>query len=131
VIVVDTSAVLAIAFNEPDADNFLTALDAAAGCLISAVSFAEPSIIIDRRRGEAMAADIELMIGVLGLEIEPVTASQARLASAAYRTYGKGNHPAALNFGDCFAYALAKATGLPLLFKGDDFARTDVLRLYR
>jgi ribonuclease VapC len=128
-IVVDTSAVLAVAFAERDADGFLAAIDSAAGCLISAVSFVEASIVIDRRRGEAMTADIELMIGVLGLEIEPVTANQARLASEAYGTYGKGNHPAALNFGDCFAYALAKTTVLPLLFKGDDFAKTDVLRL--
>jgi ribonuclease VapC len=127
--VVDTSAVLAIAFAEPDADVFLLAIDAATRRLISAVSFVEASIVIDRRRGEVMAADIELVIGVLELEIEPVTAYQARLASEAYRTYGKGNHPAGLNFGDCFAYALAKAAGLPLLFKGDDFARTDVLRL--
>ena len=128
-IVVDTSAVLAVAFDEPDANHFLIAIDSAAGCLMSAVSFVEASIVINRRRGEAMTPDIELMIGVLGIEIEPVTTNQARLASEAYRTYGKGNHPAALNFGDCFAYALSRASRLPLLFKGDDFAKTDVLRL--
>jgi ribonuclease VapC len=100
-------------------------------CLISAASVLEASIVMVRRAGYAAGAQaidaLGRLIEQLGLEIEPVTAQQIGLAQIAYRTYGKGLHAAGLNFGDCFTYALAKATGRPLLFKGSDFRKTDLL----
>jgi ribonuclease VapC len=95
--------------------------------LISAASVVEAGIVAEARVGVLGGDRLDKIIVELGLEIEPVTADQARIARSGYRSFGKGNHPAGLNFGDCFAYALAKAAGLPLLFKGDDFAKTDVL----
>jgi ribonuclease VapC len=82
--------------------------------------------VIESRLGVEAGGDLDDFVADVGLEIEPVTARQVGVARQAYRPYGRGNHPAALNFGDCSAYALAKTTGLPLLFKGDDFAQTDV-----
>jgi ribonuclease VapC len=124
--VVDTSALLALAFLEPDAERFLEALQDADVRLISAASALEAAIVADQRSGAGASDDLNDLMAILGLEVEPVDVAQIRMAREAYRRYGKGNHPAALNFGDCFAYALAKATGLPLLFKGDDFTRTDL-----
>ncbi len=124
--VVDTSALVAIALIEPEADRFLDAIEAAATRLISAASVLEAGIVIEGRAGRDAGDDLDALMQRLGLDIEPVTAEQVRIARTAYRTYGKGYHRAGLNFGDCFAYALAKAAGLPLLFKGDDFARTDI-----
>jgi ribonuclease VapC len=85
----------------------------------------EAAIILDARIGHEDSSELDEFIAN-GLEVEPVTLDQVRVARQAYRTYGRGNHPAGFNFGDCFAYALARTTGLPLLFKGDDFAQTDV-----
>ena len=125
-VVVDTSALMAIAL-EPEVLSFIDTLDAADRRLISAASVVEAGIVAEARAGVLGGDRLDKIIVELGLEIEPVTADQARIARSAYRSFGKGNHPAGLNFGDCFAYALAKAAGLPLLFKGDDFAKTDVL----
>ena len=85
--------------------------------------------MVDARRGPQGGEDFDEFVARINLEIEPVTANQAQIARRAYRTYGCGRHVAGLNFGDCFAYALARASGLPLLFKGDDFAHTDVARV--
>lgn len=126
--VIDTSALLAVALHEDEAERFLDAMGEVETRLISAASVLEAGIVIESRRGRAAGDALDDLIMLLSLEIEPVTAEQAGIARLAYRTYGKGHHPAGLNFGDCFAYALAKATGQPLLFKGDDFAQTDVDR---
>ncbi len=126
--VVDTSALVAIAFVEPETERFLSAIDATAVRLISAASVLETGIVVEGRAGRGAGDDLDALIQRLGLDIEPVTAEQVRIARGAWRAYGKGTgHPAGLNFGDCFAYALAKATGLPLLFKGNDFAQTDIV----
>jgi ribonuclease VapC len=129
--VVDTSALIAIAWNEPERERFQNGLEREPVRLISAASVVEASIVVMCRAGRSAAApaiaDLNQLIEQLGLEIEPVTPQQMRLAQLAYQTYGKGLHAAGLNFGDCFAYALAKATGRPLLFKGSDFAKTDLL----
>ena len=124
--IVDSSAVLAILFQEPDAERFSQAL-AAAPARISAASVVETGIVLNAKRGPEAEDDFDELLDRMRFSIEPVTAEHARLARRAFRVFGKGNHPAGLNFGDCFAYALAKATGEPLLFKGDDFARTDVV----
>lgn len=130
--IVDTSALLAIAWDEPERSRFQDALEAATSRLISAASFLEAGIVMIRRVGPDAADEalriLDELLDQLGLDIEPVTATQARLALDAYRRFGKGLDPAGLNFGDLFAYALAKETGQPLLFKGTDFARTDVDR---
>jgi len=129
-VIVDTSALLAIAWDEPERGRFEDAIEADPVRLISAASVFEGAIVMMRRAGQAAAAQavarLHELLEQLGLEIEPVSAAQVGIAEAAYLSYGKGMHPAALNFGDCFAYALAKETGEPILFKGDDFARTDL-----
>lgn len=124
--IVDTSALVAILLDEADANAFLAALFHAPVRQISAASLFETALVVDRRGDRAASAALEPFIASAAIQIVPVTAEHARLAREAYRRFGKGNHPAKLNFGDCFAYALSKATGDPLLFKGDDFAKTDV-----
>jgi ribonuclease VapC len=94
---------------------------------ISAANYLETAVVIDSARDPVASRNVDKLVAAAGLIVEPVTAEQAAIARAAYRDFGKGSgHPARLNFGDCFAYALAKATGEPLLFKGDDFGRTDI-----
>jgi ribonuclease VapC len=124
--VVDTSALVTIFLLEPEAEQFAHRIVEAPSAAISAANLLEAGIILDSRIGRQNSSELDEFIANVGLEVEPVTAAQVRIARHAYRTYGRGNHPAGLNFGDCFAYALAKITGLPLLFKGDDFAQTDV-----
>ena len=124
--VVYTSALVAIFLLEPEAEQFAHSILEAPRAAISAANLLEAGIILDARIGHEDSSELDEFIVNVGLEIEPVTADQVRVAREAYRTYGRGNHPAGLNFGDCFAYALAKTTGLPLLFKGGDFAQTDV-----
>ena len=124
--VVDTSAVVAIFLLEPEAEQFAHAILEAPRTAISAASLLEAGIILDARTGHEDSSELDEFIVNVGLEVEPVTVDQVRVARRAYRTYGRGNHPAGLNFGDCFAYALAKTTGLALLFKGDDFSQTDI-----
>ena len=125
--VIDTSALLALLLNEPDALRIAQAIEAASIRLVSAATFLETSIIIESKKGEAGGRELELLLYRASIEVAPVDQDQAEIARQAWRRYGKGRHPAGLNYGDCFAYALAKTTGEPLLFKGADFGRTDVV----
>lgn len=124
--VVDTSALVAILLREPGAEAFERALASARVRLVSAVTRVELSFVIEGRKGDAGRADLELLLQAGGFEVVSVTPQQATIAIDAFRRFGKGRHPAGLNIGDCFSYALAKATDHPLLFKGDDFPRTDI-----
>ncbi|MDX2224467.1 MAG: type II toxin-antitoxin system VapC family toxin [Rhodospirillaceae bacterium] len=124
--VIDTSVIIAILNDEPEAPVFASKIMSAPQAFMSAGSYLEAGIVLDQRRRDAAMSALDDLIERLGIRIEPVSAEQARAARAAYRVYGRGNHPAALNFGDCFAYALARALDAPLLFKGGDFARSDV-----
>ena len=93
---------------------------------MSVANVLEASITVERRGGDAAAHELDALLEVAEIELVPVTVEHLEAARRAWRRFGKGNHPAALNFGDCFAYALARATGEPLLFKGEDFAQTDI-----
>lgn len=125
--VIDTSALAAILFDEPERRRFNELVEADPTRLISAATLLESSIVVEGRSGEAGGRELDLLVHRANLEIVPVDGDQVEIARAAYRRFGRGNHPAALNFGDCFTYALARSTGEPLLFKGDDFARTDLV----
>jgi ribonuclease VapC len=126
-VIVDTSAVIAILRDEPDADRYVTALAAAIEPRMSAATYLEAAIVVDANRDPVLSGRFDDLVAEAALRIEPVTEQQAQLARRAYRDFGKGSgHPARLNFGDCFAYALARTTGHSLLFKGDDFSHTDV-----
>ena len=124
-IVVDTSALMAVALAEPEGDACMAVLETEERMLISAATFAE-ALIVGARRG--IGEEIAGLIRGLELEIVPVTSASATRTADAYARWGKGIHPAALNFGDCFAYALAAEEGCPLLFVGTDFSRTDARR---
>lgn len=125
--IVDTSALLAILRDEPEAAACARAIESVSIRRISAANFLEAAIVIDGSRDPIVSRRFDDLVREARLLIEPVTEAQARTAREAYRDFGKGSeHPARLNFGDCFAYALAKATGEPLLFKGDDFTHTDL-----
>ena len=124
--IVDSSAIIAILFDEPDAERYAAALQAAPRRRMSVGNALEASIVAERRGGAATADDLDRFFERFRIELVPVTTEQLAAARRAWRRFGKGNHPAGLNFGDCFAYALAETTGEPLLFKGDDFALTDV-----
>jgi ribonuclease VapC len=125
--VIDTSALAAIFFHEPERDAFRNAIVAASNRLISAATVLEAGMVIEGRRGGGAGREFDLFLVRAQIKIVPIDAELADLARSAWRKYGKGRHPAALNFGDCFSYALAKATGEPLLAKGTDFASTDVV----
>lgn len=124
--VIDTSAVAAILLNEPDAQRFAEAIEAASQRLMSAATLLEATIVIEARKGDAGGRELDMLIHRAGIQIVPVDAEQVEIARSTWRRFGKGRHVAGLDYGDCFAYALAKATGSPLLFKGDDFAKTDL-----
>jgi ribonuclease VapC len=124
--VIDTSALAAIFFAEPERQLFLAAITAAETRLLSAASVLETGIVLEGRQGEAAGREFDLFVVRANLQIVPVDAEQAELARSAWRKFGKGRHPAALNYGDCFSYALAKSSGDPLLAKGTDFALTDI-----
>lgn len=125
--IVDTSALIAILRAEPEATACAEAIEAASHRRISAANFVETAIVIDASRDPIASRRFDDLVKEAELLIEPVTEVQARIARDAYRDYGHGSgHPARLNFGDCFAYALARATGEPLLFKGSDFSHTDI-----
>jgi ribonuclease VapC len=126
-VIVDSSALLAILLREPGSEVFDEAIVAATATRISAPTFVEVSIVLESRTGAQGVLLWESMLRESRIAIEPFTEEHAFLARQAFSDYGKGRHPASLNFGDCFSYALAKATGEPLLFKGDDFHKTDVL----
>lgn len=125
--IIDTSALTAILTLEPEARRLLDAIKAADRRAMSAATLVEAGIVAEGRAGEQGARDLDAALVRLKIEIVPLIESHAAHARRAFRRYGKGQgHPARLNLGDCFAYALAKATGEPLLFKGDDFAQTDI-----
>ena len=125
--IVDSSALVAILLNEEDGVALSLVLDSPQVVRMSAASYLETSIVIDKYRDVALSAILDDMILDSEIVIEPVTPEQARVARQAYRDYGKGSgHPAQLNFGDCFSYALARDKREPILFKGDDFIHTDL-----
>lgn len=125
--IVDTSAIIAILRGEPEADQFMALIDKATATRMSAANYLEAAIVVDGQHDGALSAKLDMFIAVAGIVIEPVTERQARLARDAYRDFGRGSgHPARLNFGDCFAYALARDFSEQLLFKGSDFAQTDI-----
>lgn len=126
--IIDTSAVFAILRAEPDAATFASAIEQATVRRLSAASFVEAAAVIDGSRDPVASRKLDDLLAEAEISIVPVTATQAHLARDAYRDFGRGSgHPARLNFGDCFAYALAKESGEPLLFKGDDFTHTDIV----
>lgn len=127
--VVDSSALLAILLNEPGADSIRTAFDHDDVRLLSAATLLEASMVIESRKGEGGGRDLDLLISKSKLVVVPVDEGQIDEARRAWRRFGRGRHAAGLNYGDLFSYALARTTGQPLLFKGDDFTRTDVGRV--
>ena len=122
----DTSAVLAVLFSEPDARRHANAIMTASPCRMSVANVLEASIVLESRGGDTAAHELDALLERAEIELVPVTVEHLEAARRAWRRFGRGNHPAALNFGDCFAYALAKAAGEALLFKGNDFAQTDI-----
>ncbi|HBL26465.1 MAG TPA: VapC toxin family PIN domain ribonuclease [Acidobacteria bacterium] len=127
--VLDTSALLAILFGEPEAELFSRAIAADPKCLVSAFSVLEATVVLSARKGPAGVRELDLLLQSAAASIVSFDAEQALLARAAYEAFGKGRHPAALNLGDCCSYALARSSGEPLLFKGEDFSRTDATRV--
>ncbi len=124
--VIDTSALVAILFNEPERPRFSEAIVADRRRLVSAATLLETAIVVEARRGEPAGRELDLLLHRIGADVVAVTEEQVELARAAWRRYGRGRHAAALNYGDCFSYALARHAGEPLLYKGDDFTSTDV-----
>jgi ribonuclease VapC len=125
-VIVDTSVIVAILRNEPDVAAIGEALARPQVRRMSAVSYVEAAVVVDSNRNPVLSRRFDDLLRDVEIAIEPVTLNQARIAREAYRDFGKGRHRAGLNFGDCFAYALAKEKGETLLFKGDDFRRTDI-----
>ncbi|MFT3889240.1 MAG: type II toxin-antitoxin system VapC family toxin [Arachnia sp.] len=124
--IVDTSALLTVIFGEPEAERYLSAMSSAPSLAISAASLTESLIVAEARQGAEAAADVAALLADLDAEVVPLDEQQAELATSAWRRFGKGRHPAALNLGDTFSYALAASRGEPLLFKGKDFSATDI-----
>ena len=124
--VIDTSAILAILLDEPERTRFTGLMDADERRLVSTTSVLEASMVLEGRLGSGAGGDLDLLLHRANAEIIAFDAEQLVIARAAFRRYGKGRHPAGLNFGDCIAYALSRWTGEPLLFKGADFGATDV-----
>lgn len=129
--IIDTSALLAILYQEEDAEQFVTALVTASARRMSAANFLEAAINVDAHGDPEASRQLDHFVRQAAIEIVPVTLEHAQIARQAYLDFGKGRHKAALNFGDCFAYALARATGEPLLFKGSDFPNTDIVPVTR
>ena len=125
--IIDTSALVSILDQEAEADRLARAIAAASERMLSAANLVETGIVMQVRRGDEAARDLDLLLAKLKIEIIPVSEKQANLARRAFQHYGRGRHPAKLNFGDCFAYALAKDSSAPLLFKGNDFSQTDIM----
>jgi ribonuclease VapC len=125
-VVIDASALLAIMLGEPEQERFVELLAGASRRLVSAATVVECGIVLLSRRGEGGVSRLNILLGDARIEIVPVDGVHAHAAIDAFRRFGKGRHPAGLNFGDCFAYALASLTGERLLYKGDDFAKTDI-----
>jgi ribonuclease VapC len=125
-VILDSSAIVAVLRAEPEAPEFAKAIEATRSRHISAVSYVEAAVVIDSSKDAVASRRFDDFFRASGIAIETVTPRQAEIARHAYRDFGKGRHKAGLNFGDCFAYALAKEMDQPLLFKGDDFRHTDV-----
>ena len=126
--ILDTSALLAVLLDEADADHFERMIAVASVCRMSVANYLEAIMVIEGRLGDAGGREIDNYLEEAGVDLVSVTLEQVQVARLAWRRYGKGNHPAGLNFGDCFAYALAEVSGESLLFKGEDFDLTDVER---
>ena len=124
--IVDSSAVLAVLLHEADAKHYAGAILTATPCRMSVANVLEASIVVESRGGAAAGHELDVFLEHAAIELVPVTVEHMEAARRAWRRFGKGNHTAALNYGDCFAYALTSGTGEPLLFKGEDFSRTDV-----
>ncbi|MEI6699490.1 MAG: type II toxin-antitoxin system VapC family toxin [Mycobacterium sp.] len=124
--VIETSALVAMLTNEPEAERFEAAVEADPVRMMSTASYLEAAIVVEQRFGEPGGRELDLWLHRAGVDLVSVDAEQADVARSAYRRFGKGRNRAGLNYGDCFAYALAKVSGEPLLCKGDDFARTDI-----
>ncbi len=124
--IIDTSAIMAILFGEPEATHYEQTIATAWPRRMSAVALLEATMVVEGKGGAAAGRQLDMFLHKAEIELAPVTPEHVEAARRAWRRFGKGNHRAALNFGDCLAYALAKTTGEPLLFKGDDFAHTDV-----
>jgi ribonuclease VapC len=125
--ILDTSSLVAIIAEEPDAELYIEAISRAQLCRISAGNFLELSIVIESQFGSDVLRQCDALFRRVGIVIEPVTVEHIHVARQAHHDFGKGRHPAGLNFGDCFAYPLARATGEPLLFKGGYFRKTDIV----
>jgi ribonuclease VapC len=126
-VIVDTSAILAILFSEDDARVYAEAITQADSNRMSAATFVETAIVVEAQTKNNGGRQLDAFIRRASIDIEPVTEEQAHMARQAFIDFGKGRHPAGLNYGDCFSYALAKARREPLLFKGRDFAQTDLV----
>jgi len=126
-VIVDTSAIIAILFNEEDAQIYAEAITQAESCRMSAATFVETAIVVEAQTKNNGGRQLDAFIRRAAIAIEPVTEEQAHIARQAFIDFGKGRHPAGLNYGDCFSYALSKTTREPLLFKGKDFAKTDLI----
>ncbi len=130
-IVVDTSAIIAIIRQEDDASALANVIDEQERVFISAVSFVETSMVVNGRRLDVDLANVEAMLAAMSIEIVALSLDDGKAAVAGFMRFGKGRHRARLNFADCFSYGLAKSRGLPLLFKGDDFIHTDIVPAWR
>lgn len=125
--ILDASAIIALLRDEPEAERFASAIEEATSLRMSTATYVELGAVVDGDGDPVVSRRLDQLLHVAGTVFEPVTIEQARIARAAYRDFGRGSgHPARLNYGDCFSYALAKATGEPLLYKGDDFVHTDI-----
>ena len=126
--IIDTSALVAVILGEPDAEAHLRAMSTADDLSVSASTLVEALIVVEARQGPEASADLQALLADLEATVVPFDEDQANAAAGAWARFGKGRHPACLNLGDTFSYALARTTGEPLLFKGDDFSKTDVAR---
>jgi ribonuclease VapC len=124
--ILDASAVLAVLYAEPDAERFARVISDASFCRMSVATFVEISIVVESQAGDIGSRQWDLFFRRAGITLEPVSEEQAYTARQAWSDYGRQRHPANLNFGDCYSYALAKTLGEPLLFKGHDFSLTDI-----
>ena len=127
--VLDTSALLAVLFDEADAERFRVAIEEDETRLVSAATLLETGIVVEARKGDAGGRELEILVHKAAITIVPVESDQVAEARRGWRRFGKGRHVANLNYGDLFAYALSRTAGEPLLFKGDDFAKTDIARV--
>jgi ribonuclease VapC len=124
--ILDTSAIVAVLYREPEASAFAQLIHDAEACRMSVASYVELTMVVESQLGSDGMRQAEAFFRRAGVVVEPVTVEQGELARQAFLDFGKGRHKAGLNYGDCFSYALAKATGEPMLFKGNDFGQTDI-----